>query len=106
MEEDREKKKEIQLLDLPEGCICHILSLTSPVYVLRSSLVCKLFRSITRSDLVWEKFLPFDYPQIDRSSTSAKDIVLHLCRSFMLLEGGNKVKHCQLCWFIHGVLLS
>lgn len=89
MEEEREKKKGIQLLDLPEGCISHILSLTSPVYVLRSSLVCKFFRSIAKSDLVWEKFLPPDLRQMDRLA-SAKDIVLHLCRSFMLLEGGNK----------------
>lgn len=100
-EEERETKRGMMnLLDLPEGCLSHILSLTSPVYVLRSSLVCKIFRSIAKSDLVWEKFLPSDYHLIQRSSgqntlgvvdfPSKKYLVLHLCRSFVLLEGGNK----------------
>lgn len=99
MEEEREKKKGMPLLDLPEGCLSHILSLTSPVYVLRSSLVCKHFRSMAKSDLVWEKFLPSDYHLIQRSSAShssalvfpsTKELVLHLCRSFILFDGGNK----------------
>lgn len=97
--EERENKKGMNLLELPEGCLSHILSLTSPVYVLRSSLVCKLFRSLAKSDLVWEKFLPFDYHIIRRSLSSSdthfgflsrKQLVLHLCRSFILLEGDNK----------------
>ena len=43
--------------------------------------------------------LPPDLRQTDRLA-SAKDIVRHLCRSFMLLEGGNKVEYCRLCWLI------
>ncbi|XP_021718953.1 putative F-box protein PP2-B12 [Chenopodium quinoa] len=93
MEERESNKRGMNLLDLPEGCLSHILSLTSPFYVLRSSLVCKFFNSIAKSDLVWEKFLPSDYhPFIQRSSSSlsTKLIVLHLCRSFILLEDEQK----------------
>ncbi|XP_021850589.2 putative F-box protein PP2-B12 isoform X2 [Spinacia oleracea] len=93
MEERESNKRGINLLDLPDGCLSHILSLTSPFYVLRSSLVCKFFHSIAKSDLVWEKFLPSDFhPIIQHSSASPskKHIVLHLCRSFILLEDGHK----------------
>lgn len=94
MEERESNKKGMNLLDLPEGCLSHILSLTSPFYVLRSSIVCKLFHSLAKSDLVWEKFLPSDFqPIIQRpsASLSKKNLVLHLCRSFILLEDGHKV---------------
>ncbi|KAL2935983.1 putative F-box protein PP2-B12 [Bienertia sinuspersici] len=93
MEERESHKRGMNLLDLPEGCLSHILSLTSPFYVLRSSMVCKLFNSIAKSDLVWEKFIPSDYhPIIQHSSTSLskKEVVLHLCRSFFLLDDGHK----------------
>ncbi|KMT10563.1 hypothetical protein BVRB_5g116860 [Beta vulgaris subsp. vulgaris] len=93
MEERESNKKGMNLLDLPEGCLSHILSLTSPFYVLRSSIVCKLFHSLAKSDLVWEKFLPSDFqPIIQRpsASLSKKNLVLHLCRSFILLEDGHK----------------
>ncbi|KAL2940258.1 putative F-box protein PP2-B12 [Bienertia sinuspersici] len=78
------------LLDLPEECLVLIFSLTSPFYVLRCSLVCKLFNSIANSDLVWKKLLPSDlHPLIqDSCICPTKHLVLLLCRSFILLENG------------------
>ncbi|KAK9684701.1 hypothetical protein RND81_10G226500 [Saponaria officinalis] len=94
MEKTQSNKKGVNLLDLPEGCLSHIISLTSPLYILRSSLVCKLFCSLAKSDLVWNHFLPSDFDQlfIQRSSffPSKKHLVLYLCRSFILFEGDFK----------------
>ncbi|KAL6132450.1 hypothetical protein ACLB2K_064693 [Fragaria x ananassa] len=46
------------LQELPEGCIAHIISLTTPRDACRLSLLSKLFRSAADSDAVWDKFLP------------------------------------------------
>ncbi|KAH9611764.1 hypothetical protein KSS87_009028 [Heliosperma pusillum] len=92
---EKSNKKGINLLDLPEGCLSHILSLTSPLYILRCSLVCKLFYSLSKSNFVWDKFLPsdLDHSIIQRSLSfsSKKHLVLYLCRSSILLEGTKSV---------------
>ncbi|XP_021839009.2 F-box protein PP2-B11-like [Spinacia oleracea] len=90
---ERENNKETKLLDLPEGCLSQILSLTTPSCVLRCSVVCKNLYYIANSGLVWKKLVPSDFhPLVERSSTtspSVKYLVLLLCRSFILLEDGN-----------------
>ncbi|XP_004302126.1 PREDICTED: putative F-box protein PP2-B12 [Fragaria vesca subsp. vesca] len=48
----------MDLLELPEGCIAHIISLTTPRDACRLSLLSKLFGSAADSDAVWDKFLP------------------------------------------------
>ncbi|KAJ8616100.1 hypothetical protein MRB53_035472 [Persea americana] len=69
--------------NLPEGCISHILSLTSPPDVCRSSAVCSIFRSASESDIIWERFLPSDHPDILNRSVSP----LHLSSKKELFFG-------------------
>lgn len=84
----------VNILELPEECLSHILSLTSPVDVFRSQLVSKQFYLASGSNTVWEKFLPSACADeiISRSSvssilhqlTSKKDLFTHFCRSILL----------------------
>ncbi|KAL9239595.1 hypothetical protein vseg_013904 [Gypsophila vaccaria] len=84
------------IIDLPEECIEHILSLTSPKDVLLSTaLVSKQFLSVSSSDAVWAKLLPPDWEGIiSRASTVIprdqigfkKDLFIYLCRFPILLE--------------------
>ncbi|KAL9227441.1 hypothetical protein vseg_003129 [Gypsophila vaccaria] len=98
MEKTQSNKKGLNLLDLPENCLSQIISLTSPLYILRSSLVCKLFCSLAKSDFVWNRFLPSDFDhhhnpffiQRCKSFPSKKHLVLFLCRSFLLFDGDFK----------------
>ncbi|XXG89707.1 hypothetical protein AAC387_Pa12g1647 [Persea americana] len=55
---------------LPEGCISHVISFTSPRDACRSSAVCSIFRSASEADSVWERFLPPDYPDFLAGSDS------------------------------------
>ncbi|KAJ8616107.1 hypothetical protein MRB53_035479 [Persea americana] len=71
---------------LPEGCISHIISFTSPRDACRSSAVCSIFRSASESDMVWERFLPPDYPDVLAGSvsppvrfSSKKELFFRLC---------------------------
>lgn len=89
----------MNLSDLPEGCLSHILSLTSPSDVLRSSAVSKQFLSASLSDNVWEKFLPSDCDHIiSQSSTpldhhnfaTKKDFFFHLCHSPILFSNNTQ----------------
>ncbi|XP_071938218.1 F-box protein PP2-B11-like [Coffea arabica] len=79
---------------LPEGFISEILSLTSPVDVIRASVVSKGFKPAADSDTIWEKFLPSDYQDIISRSDSAVDcstkkaLYFSLCDSPLLLDGG------------------
>ncbi|KAL4380062.1 hypothetical protein GQ457_02G036590 [Hibiscus cannabinus] len=81
---------------LPEDCLSVILSFTSPHDALRSSLVSSDFRSAADSDMVWERFLPSDYPEIVSSSVtplefcSKKELFQCLADS-VLIDGGNKI---------------
>uniref|UniRef100_A0A803Q2S8 F-box domain-containing protein n=1 Tax=Cannabis sativa TaxID=3483 RepID=A0A803Q2S8_CANSA len=81
---------------LPEGCLCLILSLTTPRDATRSSAVSKCLNSAAQSDVVWEHFLPTDYTDIISRSTSPlifsskKDLYLRLSLSPVLLDEGNK----------------
>lgn len=81
---------------LPEECLAHILSLTSPEDVLRSAPVSKRFSSVAISDDVWEKFLPSDYRQIVSQSSdhlefnSLKDLYFLLCSSHILIDQSTK----------------
>ncbi|GFZ05921.1 F-box family protein [Actinidia rufa] len=51
-------------VDLPEGCIANVVSMTSPLEACRVSMLGSIFRSAAESDAVWEKFLPRDYDDI------------------------------------------
>ncbi|XP_062084253.1 F-box protein PP2-B10-like [Humulus lupulus] len=87
---------------LPEGCIAHIVSLTSPQDACRLCLVSSIFKSAAESDAVWERFLPPGYNSfISRSSSSSvdssdyrrlskKDLYFSLCDSPVLFDEGRK----------------
>lgn len=87
--------------ELAEGCIAHIITFTSPKDACVSALVSKMFQSAADSDDVWEKFLPLDYKDILSRSTvpinladypSKKQLYLRLCSISdpILLDGGTK----------------
>ncbi|XVE89607.1 hypothetical protein DITRI_Ditri20bG0009300 [Diplodiscus trichospermus] len=81
---------------LPEDCLSTVISFTSPEDAFRSCLVSEAFRSAIDSDMVWEKFLPSDYPEIVLSSvvpqkfSSKKELFQCLCDP-LLIDGGNKI---------------
>lgn len=81
---------------LPEGCISHILSLTSPADAARSAACCRAFRSAAESDAVWERFLPPDYGDIltravePVSYVSKKDLYMRLSDHPLLIDAGRK----------------
>ncbi|GMN62513.1 hypothetical protein TIFTF001_031598 [Ficus carica] len=91
----------MEISELPEECIAHIISLTSPRDACRSSLVSPRFRSVADSDVVWEKFLPSDYKDLISRSVAAettvlismaknkKALYLHLCENPIPIDDGN-----------------
>ncbi|XP_020112635.1 F-box protein At2g02240-like [Ananas comosus] len=80
---------------VPEGCIAHVISLTSPRDACRLSVVSAAFRSAAASDAVWQRFLPPDFPSIlsraaaaaavDLGCSSKKDLFFRLCHHPLLL---------------------
>ncbi|KAG1361502.1 F-box protein [Cocos nucifera] len=78
---------------LPEGCISHVISLTSPVDSCRSAAVCTTFRSAAVSDTVWERFLPPDYPSILSRAvnpveySSKKELFFRICETILIDDG-------------------
>ncbi|XP_073147792.1 F-box protein PP2-B15-like [Henckelia pumila] len=81
---------------LPEECVAHILSLTSPRDACRSSTLSSFFREAADSDQTWQKFLPSDYAEIVSRSvhaiefSSMKDLFLKLSFTPLLIDGGRK----------------
>ncbi|XP_019085974.1 PREDICTED: putative F-box protein PP2-B2 [Camelina sativa] len=79
--------------DLPEDCISHIISFTSPRDACVAASVSKTFASAVHSDSVWEKFLPPEYlslvPQ-SQVSLSKKELYFTLCHDPLLIEDGKK----------------
>ncbi|XP_061342622.1 putative F-box protein PP2-B12 [Gastrolobium bilobum] len=61
----------MELQALPEGCIAHILSYTTPVDVCSLSLISKAFCSAAESDSLWDRFLPSDLVSIISESSSS-----------------------------------
>ncbi|RWR96600.1 F-box protein PP2-B11 [Cinnamomum micranthum f. kanehirae] len=97
--------------NLPEDCISRILSFfTSPRDVCRSSAVCSIFRSASESDVVWEKFLPPDYPDIlagfvpPLHFSSKKELFIRLCDPIMIDDGKMSFSidkmSCRKCYML------
>lgn len=80
------------ILDLPEDCISHIMSLTSPRDVIVLSMFSSRFRSAAKSEVIWEKFLPSDYREIISKSvppvelSTKKDLFVHFCTTPIILN--------------------
>lgn len=80
--------------DLPEDCISHIITFTSPRDACVAASVSKTFASAVDSDSVWEKFLPPDYSSLVPQSgvfLSKKELYFALCHDPLLIEDGKKV---------------
>ncbi|PIN21561.1 hypothetical protein CDL12_05743 [Handroanthus impetiginosus] len=81
---------------LPEECLSHVISFTSPRDACRSALVSGIFRGAADSDIAWEKFLPLDYLEIISRSispveySSKKELFIKLSSAPLLIDGGNK----------------
>lgn len=88
----------MSLNELPEDCVCTILSLSSPWDVCRSAAACSELRLAAELDCVWESFLPVDYQEIVSRADPAlllkcgskKELFFLLCNS-LLIDGGNKI---------------
>ncbi|KAI0510237.1 hypothetical protein KFK09_010838 [Dendrobium nobile] len=78
---------------LPEECVTHVISLTSPRDACRLEAVSADFQSAASSDKVWRSFLPSDYAEIlaravDRVEFgSMKHLYFRLCDP-ILIDGG------------------
>ena len=84
---------------LPLDCLMTGMQLTSPTDVCRFGATCTTFQSVADSDYVWESFLPDDlssmlyHAEIDvqQLPVSKKELYLHLCHNWIILDGGTKV---------------
>lgn len=97
------KEKEMDMSQvLPEECLAHIISFTSPRDACGSALVSRNFRSAADSDAVWKGFLPSDHVEIISSSPassssqltalSKKELYFHLCNNPILVNNGIMVR--------------
>lgn len=81
---------------LPEECLSHVLSLTSPRDACRSAAVSPAFRTAADSDAVWRRFLPSDHREIVSRAVdpmvhaSLKELYFRLCDS-VLIDGGKRI---------------
>ncbi|XP_022159650.1 putative F-box protein PP2-B12 isoform X2 [Momordica charantia] len=81
---------------LPQDCLAHILSLASTREACRLSIVSETMHSMANSDVVWEKFLPFDCEEVlsrldsPLVCSTKKELYLKLCCPH-LIDGGKKV---------------
>ncbi|KAL3645565.1 hypothetical protein CASFOL_010745 [Castilleja foliolosa] len=79
---------------LPEECLSHIVSFTSPGDACRVAAISAGFRDASDSDLTWESLLPSDYHEIMSSSvspvefSSKKDLFRSLSSTPILVDGG------------------
>ncbi|KAL9688688.1 hypothetical protein QQ045_033111 [Rhodiola kirilowii] len=81
---------------LPEDCMGHILSFSSPTEACRIRTVSIAAQRVVDSDTVWEKFLPSDYKDIISrlvcpvEFSSKKDLFFKLCNP-ILIDMGSKM---------------
>ncbi|KAF3325397.1 F-box protein [Carex littledalei] len=93
------KEMQDHISRLPQDCLMTVMKLTSPKDACRSAAVCTTFQLAADSDDLWQSFLPADLSSIiNRAETdvqllpvSKKELYLHLCHNWILLEGRTKV---------------
>ncbi|KAJ1692403.1 hypothetical protein LUZ63_009101 [Rhynchospora breviuscula] len=87
---------DINLLLLPEECLSHVISFTTPRDAILCSAVSRPLQSAADSDATWERFLPSDYSSILSRAVdpvhyaSKKDLYFRLCDPDhpLLIDGG------------------
>ncbi|RCV33163.1 hypothetical protein SETIT_7G060500v2 [Setaria italica] len=95
--EDDENTVVCNILRLPEACLAHAISLTTPGDACRSIAVSSAFQAAASSNSVWERFLPPGYGSIlaradhpvDLTSTM-KELFCSLAQDHVLLDQGTK----------------
>ncbi|BAT15748.1 F-box protein PP2-B10 [Oryza sativa Japonica Group] len=82
---------------LPEACLAHAISFTTPTDACRCSAVSADFQAAASSNAVWERFLPPDYHSILARAddpvdftTSNKELFLSLAQDHVLLDQRSK----------------
>lgn len=92
------RQKMDSLIDyLPEDCLSHVISLTSPRDAYNFSLTAIRFRSVVDSDVMWQAFLPSDFVAILSRAvdpvmfTSKKDLFFKLSKNHVLIDRGTMV---------------
>ncbi|KAK2643834.1 hypothetical protein Ddye_019029 [Dipteronia dyeriana] len=81
-------------VSLPEGCLATVISFTTPCDAYRLACVSTSFGSAVNSDVVWYRFLPFDYLSVifnsDSSPTSSllsnKELYLRVCHNPLFIN--------------------
>ncbi|KAF3333021.1 putative F-box protein PP2-B12 [Carex littledalei] len=102
---------------LPEDCLCHVMSLTSPRDAYNFSLTSTRFRSVVDSDVMWQAFLPSDYVAILSRAvdpvmfTSKKDLFFKLSKNHVLIDRGTmsfglEISSGAKCYMISTSLLK
>lgn len=82
---------------LPEECVSHVISLTTPRDACILSLASPGFRSAVDSDATWQQFLPLDcFSILSRAVdpvvfSSKKDLFFKLSDRHVLIDGGKMV---------------
>ncbi|KMZ68076.1 F-box protein PP2-B3 [Zostera marina] len=85
--------KLVKLDELPEGCISHIISLTTPKDACVCAAISTAFHSAADSDSTWNEFLPSDYQGVLSKAvnpvhfSSKKDLFFQLCCPLLVDEG-------------------
>ncbi|KAJ3691517.1 hypothetical protein LUZ61_020681 [Rhynchospora tenuis] len=79
---------------LPEECLSHVISFTTPRDACVSSAVSRIFQSAANLDATWERILPSDYTSILSRAvnpveyTSKKELFFRLSELPLLIDGG------------------
>lgn len=103
------------LIDLPNALVALISSYLSPIDIARSTCVCKKYKDIFDSDLVWEQVVPSSSAVVmgcaasgSRKFASKKKTFEFLCNP-LLLKSGTQVRVTFLSmgfWFLVLLLVS
>lgn len=106
---------EKMLIDLPNALIALISSYLSPIDIARNTCVCKKYKDIFDSDLVWEQVVPSSSAVVmgcaasgSRKFASKKKTFEFLCNP-LLLKSGTQVRVTFLSmgfWFLVLLLVS
>lgn len=95
-------KNSCEISRLPQDCLAHVISLTSPRDACRCSVVSTNFQLAAGADAVWEHFLPPDLDHIlsrtedELVFTSKKDLYFLLSNRAIILDEGYLVRFTKL----------
>ncbi|XP_076950282.1 F-box protein PP2-A13-like [Bidens hawaiensis] len=88
---------EVNLGDIPENCIAHVLSYLQPPEICKLARINRAFRAASSADFIWIDKLPANYHHLvgklvvddDKKKLGVKEMFSRLSRP-VLFDGGNK----------------